>query len=739
MTYIGTERIDDFFEHHGIKGQRWGVRRYQNEDGTLTELGKKRYNKISEKYIDKETGKFSTRKSTKLDLGIRTGYGAAATGAALAGALSNPIGLGALLGTGAAVGAKSIVGAVKRERARKFLENTGTGNNEDINADRRYATSVDPFFSLVPLGSIANLSYGTHREKVAAEVKKRLENTSIEEATKQNEKTREFTSLEEVSKISDQTVKEKYGKNSRDIDVYVKPGLHPFSNNPISIEKRKKEWEKIFNEEVNEYEKNMDAVINQVKGKTKDSAYKKLLTSSPELINIDAAARKIANAKTPEEESKAYMDMWNKMDKQKEKMLSKIYEDAKKDKSNALLYDVLEDRVESASDTDPFVDRLQAAVNKARKENSMSHSGIPGMHWYQRRWQNPDGSLTPAGRIRYLKKAGGSKTIQKKEKERIKTEIAKEKANVRKEKILSDPKKLYRHKNEFSKEDLDKAMAKFESQNRLKAQIEADKAARQKAKAAYKQSKLDYKKMKLQQEIDREKAEEERKRDKMATKQKEIETANKADDKGFADSERWKNRSSKFKNIFEFAQNGKKILDDLGITNSKAGSSLFGDLGVSLGFKDPSAKKDGEGKSKDGEGKGKGGALNQTININVSEAKEKSPKMPGSSMSFSDISGFSDWLDGKTPKTYTTKSEPKTTHVMDSDKMKTYANMVNTDKYFKEYDRTKSGHRDKRYSSTETLDKLSLSRNPHLDRVKTDYSDVFNDLFSILNAKDLIK
>lgn len=30
-------------EHFGIKGQRWGIRRFQNEDGTLTEEGKKRY------------------------------------------------------------------------------------------------------------------------------------------------------------------------------------------------------------------------------------------------------------------------------------------------------------------------------------------------------------------------------------------------------------------------------------------------------------------------------------------------------------------------------------------------------------------------------------------------------------------------------------------------------------------------------------------------------------------------
>lgn len=29
--------------HHGVKGQKWYIRRYQNEDGSLTEAGKKRY------------------------------------------------------------------------------------------------------------------------------------------------------------------------------------------------------------------------------------------------------------------------------------------------------------------------------------------------------------------------------------------------------------------------------------------------------------------------------------------------------------------------------------------------------------------------------------------------------------------------------------------------------------------------------------------------------------------------
>lgn len=34
---------DNYLVHHGIKGQHWGVRRFQNEDGTLTEEGRRRY------------------------------------------------------------------------------------------------------------------------------------------------------------------------------------------------------------------------------------------------------------------------------------------------------------------------------------------------------------------------------------------------------------------------------------------------------------------------------------------------------------------------------------------------------------------------------------------------------------------------------------------------------------------------------------------------------------------------
>lgn len=35
--------MDRYLQHYGIPGMKWGIRRFRNKDGSLTEAGKKRY------------------------------------------------------------------------------------------------------------------------------------------------------------------------------------------------------------------------------------------------------------------------------------------------------------------------------------------------------------------------------------------------------------------------------------------------------------------------------------------------------------------------------------------------------------------------------------------------------------------------------------------------------------------------------------------------------------------------
>ena len=58
MSYETNDKMEYYLVHHGIEGQKWGVRRYQNPDGSLTIEGKKRYsNSDSDSLAELEAAK----------------------------------------------------------------------------------------------------------------------------------------------------------------------------------------------------------------------------------------------------------------------------------------------------------------------------------------------------------------------------------------------------------------------------------------------------------------------------------------------------------------------------------------------------------------------------------------------------------------------------------------------------------------------------------------------------------
>ena len=95
-----------YLVHHGVKGQKWGVRRYQNPDGTLTEEGYRYYGikrrNFRERDNVKDTGRRSAISSAKSTAKSQAKWGAVgAVGTLVAGTF-----LGA-----PAVAAASIAGA----------------------------------------------------------------------------------------------------------------------------------------------------------------------------------------------------------------------------------------------------------------------------------------------------------------------------------------------------------------------------------------------------------------------------------------------------------------------------------------------------------------------------------------------------------------------------------------------------------------------------------------------------
>lgn len=180
LTEIAHSDISgEFLQHHGVQGQKWGVRRYQNPDGSLTAEGKKRYKSIAGRgktYVEKGQPLYRAQTTTEHEGKTRAKLYVTADKTEAAKYATRVIGAGNLAKTGKLIAAeyaatkvldipsekeqrKMEVAALKNKEARQdvidALVNKGVSNKEAINwTDPKLPVKTDVVTWVAAIGTL---------------------------------------------------------------------------------------------------------------------------------------------------------------------------------------------------------------------------------------------------------------------------------------------------------------------------------------------------------------------------------------------------------------------------------------------------------------------------------------------------------------------------------------------------------------------------------------------------------